>query len=216
MSRFAVISTFGLVMIIVAVTAFLVRGGGTPSNPELAQYPEAAAQEPSTPISISTPLAMSSTTVTWELDPPLTHSGQEGPIAVSNGRAFQLVTFDSDDDAFDFSGVRAIDLESGEVLWQQEFEWSRPGLKADEHGVYSVVDLQTVVARAPDSGESFWTLDLSAPIASLALDDGVLYVWDANSRMSAVNTTTGKSMWQTDSVSDTPYETTPNGAPFSE
>ena len=215
-SRLATFSTVGLIALIVAVFALLARDEKQPSHPAQSQNLGAiATQNNSTPAPISTPLPELTASVEWEIDPPLTHASQEGKIVISGDRAFQLVTFDSDDDTLDFSGLRALDLASGEVLWQQNLAWSRAGMDANSHGVYSVADLRTIDARDPDTGDSLWTLEFPVSIGTIALDNDVLYVWDTDSSMSAVNTTTGKLMWQSDSVSKTAYETTPDGVPFS-
>lgn len=215
-SRFAIFSTVGLIAIIVGVFAPLARDENPPSNQVQSQKLGAiATQNDSTPEPISTPLSELTASVEWELDPPLTHAGREGKIVISGDRAFQLATFDSEDDTLDFSGLRALDLASGEVLWQQNLAWSRAGMDANGHGVYSVADLRTIDARNPDTGNSLWTLKFPFSIGSIVLNNDILYVWDAGSRLSAVNTTTGKLMWQSDSVSESAYETTPDGVPFS-
>lgn len=214
-TRFAAVSTLGLVVVIVAVTALLVRGGsrGTampPQNPAVL-----AAQDQSTSKAVSTPVAVLEASVAWELQPQLLQYGSFRQPVISGNRVFQQVMFDSGDDSLDFSGIRALDIDSGDVIWQQALNWSRAGMDVDEHGVYSVVGLQTIDARDPATGDVLWTLDLSFPIASTILDNGILYVWDSYNRLSAVNTETGTIIWQSERTTDTPYETEPDGVPRS-
>jgi outer membrane protein assembly factor BamB len=121
----------------------------------------------------------------------------EGPVigglAVRDGVAY----FGSSD-----ARVYALDLATGEPVWQQPYStgnwvWGTPAVDADrvyigsmDHSVYALDRL---------SGELLWQRDLGASVpGAVTLTDGKLFVGTIDRHLYALSSATGEQLWQSE------------------
>lgn len=83
--------------------------------------------------------------------------------------------------------LRALDIETGEVVWRRDDDWIVAAPPAVAGGtVYVVTASGELYALGVDDGTVAWTLSLSAGLTGPAIAADVLYLADASGRLYAV------------------------------
>lgn len=115
------------------------------------------------------------------------------PALAGDGGRLMLISILEDP-----SQLRAIDLESGDIVWRQEGAVCAAVVVRGDT-VYAAMESGKVQALAADDGQVLWTLDLEAPLTGTpSLADSVLYIADGAGVLVAARIDSGHELWRRD------------------
>jgi len=194
-TRFQVLmpTLFRLAAVFLIVTAFAGahRVGWWGGEPE-----HGTIQAPFFPVEFGSPNPEWQTDPLWRSIPdgeplPLDRDGPyvQDAIAVDGERVFRLVVTDA------FTGVAAIDAETGEPLWEQAVSIGETALLDAEAGTVFVLSERTagavLTAFDAETGEFRWSRETSSEITTLLAWRDTLLLWDGRAVLTARSATTG-------------------------
>ena len=125
-------------------------------------------------------------------------SGSDDPVCgppalAGDGGSLMLISILKDP-----SQLRAIDLESGDVVWRQDGAVCAAVVVRGDT-VYAAMESGQVRALAADDGHVLWRLDLEAPLTGApSLADSLFYVADGSGVLVAARIHSGQELWRRD------------------
>ncbi len=133
----------------------------------------------------------------WQMELPPDESLDYGGMAAAGGAVYRLLATPS------FVGVEAVDGPTATVLWRSEKSWRNFGIVADD-GVFFFSAPSELTALEPENGEERWVVgwEEERQAVSLAMSEGLLYVWDATGSLAAIDAATGAILWTTPTGDD--------------
>jgi len=203
----ALLGIAAMIVVVVGIAALWATGrfDSDPGSPTIIPAVSLQDSTEGTPVSVASPATTSivlndeqDVFAGWEMDLAADESIDYGGMAGVDGTVYRLLATPS------FVGVEAVDGPAATNLWRVARTWSNYGVVADDKGVYFFSGPSQITALDPESGDELWTVgwedDRNA--VSLALNDGVLYVWDTSGSLAALEPATGVIIWVTSTNDD--------------